>query len=87
MSEDLERNIMGSWARDFPFHPFDTVAPDHLRMPKWAEQYVAPDSTICYQLDERANFQIVGWRFHTQAELDACLADHPELPLLTFWMK
>jgi hypothetical protein len=82
--QDLPIEVMGSWAEDFPFHSFDNMADDPRKIPEFALDYMRPNSSICFQLDEQANYAVVGWRFHTRAELMACLADHPELPLLKF---
>lgn len=79
---DLPIDCIGSCSEGFPFHPFDYMSDQPRKVPDFALDYMRPNACICCQLDEKANYTVVGWRFHTRAELDACLADHPELPIL-----
>lgn len=81
---DLPIDCIGSLSEGFPFHPFDNMADVPRKVPDFALDYMRPNACICYQLDEKAIWAVVGWRFHTRAELDACLADHPDLPILKF---
>lgn len=77
---DLDKTTMACAARDFPWHPLSKgEAP-----PEWALAYMEPGSSLCLQLDTANDMAIVGWRFHTKAELDACLKDHSDLPVRRF---